>query len=362
MEKYELVKDIGSGNFGVARLMRNKETKELVAMKYIERGRKIDENVAREIINHRSLRHPNIIRFKEVVLTHTHLGIVMEYAAGGELFDRICNAGRFSEAEARYFFQQLISGVNYCHYMQICHRDLKLENTLLDGSPAPRLKICDFGYSKSSLLHSRPKSTVGTPAYIAPEVLSRREYDGKLADVWSCGVTLYVMLVGAYPFEDQEDAKNFRKTIDRIMAVQYKIPDYVHISQDCRHLLSRIFVANPARRITIREIKNHPWFLKNLSRELTESAQAVYYQRNNASFSLQSEDEIMKIVGEARKAPASSKSIGPFGWGAEEDDEGKEELYVDEEEEEEEDEEEEEEDEYDKRVKEVYASGEYQIT
>ncbi|KAG2300768.1 hypothetical protein Bca52824_037240 [Brassica carinata] len=78
---------------------------------------------------------------------------------------------------------------------QICHRDLKLENTLLDGSPAPLLKICDFGYSKSSILHSRPKSTVGTPAYIAPEVLSRREYDGKHADVWSCGVTLYVMLV-----------------------------------------------------------------------------------------------------------------------------------------------------------------------
>ncbi|KAI7728901.1 hypothetical protein M8C21_012295 [Ambrosia artemisiifolia] len=216
MDKYELVKDIGSGNFGVARLMRNKVTKELVAMKYIERGHKIDENVAREIINHRSLRHPNIIRFREVVLTPTHLAIVMEYAAGGELFERICNAGRFSEDEARYFFQQLISGVHYCHFMQICHRDLKLENTLLDGSPAPRLKICDFGYSKT-------------------------------ADVWSCGVTLYVMLVGAYPFEDQEDPKNFRKTIQRIMAVQYKIPDYVHISQDCKHLLSRIFVPNALR-------------------------------------------------------------------------------------------------------------------
>ncbi|KAA0036906.1 serine/threonine-protein kinase SRK2A [Cucumis melo var. makuwa] len=278
MDKYEVVKDLGAGNFGVARLLRHKDTKELVAMKYIERGHKIDENVAREIINHRSLRHPNIIRFKEVVLTPTHLAIVMEYAAGGELFERICNAGRFSEDEARYFFQQLISGVNYCHSMvkpyadcdrllcsvhfnnkvhygyliyftlqQICHRDLKLENTLLDGSTAPRLKICDFGYSKSSLLHSRPKSTVGTPAYIAPEVLSRREYDGKMADVWSCGVTLYVMLVGAYPFEDQEDPKNFRKTIQRIMSVQYKIPDYVHISQDCRHLLSRIFVPNPSR-------------------------------------------------------------------------------------------------------------------
>ncbi|KAH1072307.1 hypothetical protein J1N35_024635 [Gossypium stocksii] len=386
MDKYELVKDIGSGNFGVARLMRNKETKELVAMKYIDRGQKIDENVAREIINHRSLRHPNIIRFKEVVLTPTHLAIVMEYAAGGELFERICNAGRFSEDEARYFFQQLISGVSYCHAMvtkidfpiycmnlklhilviflyftsfdfqQICHRDLKLENTLLDGSPAPRLKICDFGYSKSSLLHSRPKSTVGTPAYIAPEVLSRREYDGKMADVWSCGVTLYVMLVGAYPFEDQEDPKNFRKTISRIMSVQYKIPDYVHISQDCRHLLSRIFVASPSRRISIKDIKSHPWFLKNLPRELTEAAQAAYYRKENPTFSLQSVDEIMKIVEEAKVAPRVSRSIGGFGWGGEEDGDAKEEDA------EEEVEEEDEEDEYEKTVKEVHASGEIHVS
>ncbi|KAI4367420.1 hypothetical protein MLD38_023159 [Melastoma candidum] len=352
MEKYELVKDIGSGNFGVARLMRNKQTKELVAMKYIERGQKIDENVAREIINHRSLCHPNIIRFKEVILTPTHLAIVMEYAAGGELFERICNAGRFSEDEARYFFQQLISGVNFCHSMQICHRDLKLENTLLDGSPAPRLKICDFGYSKSSLLHSRPKSTVGTPAYIAPEVLSRREYDGKLADVWSCGVTLYVMLVGAYPFEDQEDPKNFRKTINVTnhgRSVQN--PEYVHISQDCRHLLSRIFVANPLRRITIREIKGHPWFLKNLPRELTEAAQAKYYRKENPCFSLQSIEEIMKIVEEARKLPPASGSVGHFGWGGDEEGDVKEEEV-----------DEEEEDEYEKSVKEAQASGEFHVS
>jgi serine/threonine-protein kinase SRK2 len=128
--------------------------------------------------------------------------------------------------------------------------------------------LIDLICTQSSLLHSRPKSTVGTPAYIAPEVLSRREYDGKHADVWSCGVTLYVMLVGAYPFEDPKDPKNFRKTISvqnqitppplpltlshlhhtvlqRIVSVQYKIPEYVHVSQNCRHLLSRIFVANP---------------------------------------------------------------------------------------------------------------------
>ncbi|KAJ9670155.1 hypothetical protein PVL29_026605 [Vitis rotundifolia] len=223
----------------------------------------------------------------------------MEYAAGGELFGRICNAGRFSEDEARYFFQQLISGVSYCHSMQICHRDLKLENTLLDGSPAPRLKICDFGYSKSSVLHSQPKSTVGTPAYIAPEVLSRKEYDGKIADVWSCGVTLYVMLVGAYPFEDPDDPRNFRKTIARILSVHYSIPDYVRVSMECKHLLSRIFVANPDKRITIPEIQNHPWFIRNLPIEFMQGGEASA-QTDYVNDPAQSVDEIVKIIQEAR--------------------------------------------------------------
>ncbi|KAK7373009.1 hypothetical protein VNO80_06403 [Phaseolus coccineus] len=299
MERYEILKDIGSGNFAVAKLVRDNCTNELFAVKFIERGQKIDEHVQREIMNHRSLKHPNIIRFKEVLLTPTHLAIVMEYASGGELFERICNAGRFSEDEARFFFQQLISGVSYCHSMQICHRDLKLENTLLDGSTAPRVKICDFGYSKSSVLHSQPKSTVGTPAYIAPEVLTRKEYDGKIADVWSCGVTLYVMLVGAYPFEDPADPRNFKKTIGKILSVQYSVPDYVRVSLECRHLLSQIFVASPEKRITIPEIKNHPWFLRNLPIELMESGSWQINDVNNPS---QSVEEVLSIVQEARKS------------------------------------------------------------
>ncbi|XP_076912002.1 serine/threonine-protein kinase SAPK1-like isoform X1 [Bidens hawaiensis] len=300
MERYEMVKEIGSGNFGVAKLVKDKGTNELFAVKFIERGQKIDEHVEREILNHRSLRHPNIIRFKEVLLTPTHLAIVMEYAAGGELFQRICNAGKFSENEARFFFQQLISGVSYCHSMEICHRDLKLENTLLDESIAPRVKICDFGYSKSSVLHSQPKSAVGTPAYIAPEVLSRKEYDGKLADVWSCGVTLYVMLVGEYPFGDPDDPKNFRTTICRILSAQYVIPDSVEISLECKHLLYRIFVANPEKRITIQEIQMHPWFLKNLPIDLTEGASSHSTSSNYAS---QNADEILTIIQEARTRP-----------------------------------------------------------
>ncbi|KAK3024537.1 hypothetical protein RJ639_043729 [Escallonia herrerae] len=342
-DRYELVRDIGSGNFGVARLMRDRQSNELVAVKYIERGEKIEENVQREIINHRSLRHPNIVRFKEVILTPTHLAIVMEYASGGELFERICNAGRFSEDEvltqcmlllifsivsavglnvhllwlvlqARFFFQQLISGVSYCHDMQVCHRDLKLENTLLDGSPAPRLKICDFGYSKSSVLHSQPKSTVGTPAYIAPEVLLKKEYDGKVADVWSCGVTLYVMLVGAYPFEDPDEPKNFRKTIHRILNVQYSIPDYVHISLECRHLIKRIFEADPAKRISIPEITNHEWFQKNLPADLMQKTTMNQYEEPDQP--MQSIDEIMQIITEATIPAAGTNILNQYLTGS----------------------------------------------
>ncbi|KAL9253130.1 Serine/threonine-protein kinase SAPK1-like protein [Drosera capensis] len=317
MERYEIIKELGAGNFGVAKLAREKSSGELYAIKYIERGIRIDEHVQREIINQRSLKHPNIIAFKEVFLTPTHLAIVMEYAAGGELFERICIAGRFSEDEARYFFQQLISGVSYCHSMEICHRDLKLENTLLDGSSEPHLKICDFGYSKAKIfsflfslvLHSQPKSTVGTPAYIAPEVLSRKEYDGKIADVWSCGVTLYVMLIGAYPFEDPDDPRNFKKTIGRILSASYSIPDYIRVSHDCRRLLSQIFVANPEKRITIEEIKLHPWFLKNL---LGGSMGCYHIQtsKTNASVnSSQSLEEICAIIQEAH-TPGQGPKIG----------------------------------------------------
>nr|KAJ0199815.1 hypothetical protein LSAT_V11C600337600 [Lactuca sativa] len=315
MERYELVKEIGSGNFGVAKLVRDKMTRELFAVKFIERGQK-------------------------VLLTQTHLAIVMEYATGGELFERICNAGKFSENEAsfftnhrilellqillpfllkkyvffsltyqaRFFFQQLISGVSYCHSMEVCHRDLKLENTLLDGSAAPRVKICDFGYSKSSVLHSQPKSAVGTPAYIAPEVLSRKEYDGKLADVWSCGVTLYVMLVGAYPFGDPDDPRNFRTTVCRILSVQYAIPDTVEISLECKHLLYRIFVANPEKRITIPEIQMHPWFLKNLPTDLMIGGSS---HNGNSNDTYQSVEEILSVIQEARTHPGMLSDGSP---------------------------------------------------
>ncbi|CAN1183004.1 Serine/threonine-protein kinase SAPK1 [Linum perenne] len=296
MERYEEVKDIGSGNFGFAKLVRDKWSGELFAVKYIERGNKIDEHVQREIMNHRSLKHPNIIRFKEVLLTASHLAIVMEYAAGGELFERICSAGRFSEDEGRYFFQQLISGVSYCHSMQICHRDLKLENTLLDASPSPRLKICDFGYSKAI-------SSVTFPA----EIHSRNTglYRAR-------GVVKERIRRQGYPFEDPDDPRNFRKTIQRILSVHYSIPDYVRVSKECKHLLSRIFVADPEKRISIPEIRKHPWFLKNLAAEFDVGVEKVEHDDIiiDGSCCKQTMEEVAAIIQEARKGGNGNKLLG----------------------------------------------------
>jgi serine/threonine-protein kinase SRK2 len=114
----------------------------------------------------------------------------MEYAAGGDMFQYVKARGGLDEGDARWFFQQLLIGIDYCHRMGVVNRDVKLENTLLDGGALPLVNICDFGYSKNEK-DSLPKSSVGTPGYTAPEVLSNaRTYDGCAADVWSSGVML----------------------------------------------------------------------------------------------------------------------------------------------------------------------------
>ncbi|XP_050945305.1 serine/threonine-protein kinase SRK2B-like isoform X2 [Cucumis melo] len=269
MEKYEFIKELGAGSFGVANLCRDKKRGELVAIKFIERGPTIDENVEREIVNHRLLPHPNVIYFKEVFLTPTHLGLVMEYASGGELFEKIRNQRRpFTEDE------------------QKCNS--------VGSNSASQSKINNnFGFYK---FHSKPNTNVGSATYTAPEVLRGGEYDGKMADVWSCAVALYVMLVAAYPFDDSEDSENSGKTIKRIMSGDYKIPDHIHLSEGCQHLLSRMLIPDPSMRISIKKITTHSWFSNNLQSKQTEPT----LELDNPNFSHQSVKEIRNIVIEAR--------------------------------------------------------------
>lgn len=228
------------------------------------------------------------------------------------MFEYVVRKGGLKESEARWFFQQLIVGVDYLHRMGVASRDIKLENTLLDGSPRPLLKICDFGYSKHEKFQSAPGSRVGTPAYLAPEVIMTTKgqtYDGKVADIWSCGVMLYVMMVGAYPFErpeDKADAQKLQKMIQRILKVEYQFPPHVRASGDLRDLLSKILVPDPSKRIAIAEIQSHPWYLKDLPPGVAEMNDNLPTVPRPG---VQSAEEIAAVMREAQAPPEAAA-----GW------------------------------------------------
>lgn len=202
------------------------------------------------------VRHPYIVRLHEVLASRTKIYIILEFVTGGELFDKIAQQGKLHENESRKYFQQLIDAVDYCHSKGVFHRDLKPENLLLDSGG--NLKVSDFGLSALSeqgvgLLHT----TCGTPNYLAPEVLSHQGYDGSAADIWSCGVILYVLMAGFLPFDEIDLPTLYRK----INAAEFSYPSW--FSGDAKSLISRMLDSNPETRICIEEIKSHPWFSQN---------------------------------------------------------------------------------------------------
>jgi len=181
--------------------------------------------------------------------------MVLEYA-GGELFEYIVTHGRLHEPQARKFFQQIVCAVEYCHRHKIVHRDLKPENLLLDDNF--NVKIADFGLSNIMTDGNFLKTSCGSPNYAAPEVISGKLYAGPEVDVWSCGVILYVLLVGRLPFDDEYIPTLFKK----IAAGNYHMPNY--LSQGATSLIRKMLSVNPVHRITIAEIRQDPWFTKDL--------------------------------------------------------------------------------------------------
>ncbi|GMP30635.1 hypothetical protein CsSME_00005210 [Camellia sinensis var. sinensis] len=213
LRNYKLGKTLGIGSFGKVKIAEHALTRHKVAIKILNR-RKIknmdmEEKVRREIKILRLFMHPHIIRLYEVIETPTDIYVVMEYVKSGELFDYIVEKGRLQEDEARNFFQQIISGVEYCHRNMVVHRDLKPENLLLDSKC--NVKIADFGLSNIMRDGHFLKTSCGSPNYAAPEVISGKLYAGPEVDVWSCGVILYALLCGTLPFDDENIPNLFKK-------------------------------------------------------------------------------------------------------------------------------------------------------
>ncbi|KAL0368872.1 UNVERIFIED_CONTAM: CBL-interacting serine/threonine-protein kinase [Sesamum calycinum] len=230
--KYEVGRTIGEGTFAKVKFAQNTETGESVAMKVLDRStiikHKMVDQIKREISIMKRVRHPYVVRLHEVIASRTKIYIILEFITGGELFDKIVHHGRLSESESRRYFQQLIDGVIIA----------TPENLLLDSQG--NLKISDFGLSALpaegvSLL----RTTCGTPNYVAPEVLSHKGYNGALADIWSCGVILYVLMAGYLPFDEIDLTTLYGK----IENAEFSCPSWFPVG--ARSLIHRILDPNP---------------------------------------------------------------------------------------------------------------------
>lgn len=265
LNQYQFVKNIGEGSFGKVKLARHRVTKQEVAMKVINRRKLISRDLAgrieREIQYLQLLRHPHIIKLYTVITTKTDIYMVLEYVPM-ELFDYIVKHGRLGEAKARKLFQQIICAVEYCHRHKIVHRDLKPENLLLDKNM--NVKIADFGLSNIMTDGNFLKTSCGSPNYAAPEVIGGKLYAGPEVDVWSCGVILYVFLVGRLPFDDEFIPTLFKK----IQAGSFHIPSQT--PPGAADLIKRCLMVHPVQRIQIPDIRQHEWFIKDLPAYLRE--------------------------------------------------------------------------------------------
>ncbi|KFQ14626.1 Serine/threonine-protein kinase SIK2, partial [Leptosomus discolor] len=236
-----------------------------VAIKIIDKSQ-LDavnlEKIYREVQIMKMLDHPHIIKLyqshvqflrQQVMETKSMLYLVTEFAKNGEIFDYLASHGRLSESEARRKFWQILSAVEYCHGRKIVHRDLKAENLLLDNNM--NIKIADFGFGNFYKSGEPLTTWCGSPPYAAPEVFEGQQYEGPQLDIWSMGVVLYVLVCGALPF----DGPTLPILRQRVLEGRFRIPYFM--SEECEHLIRRMLVLDPSKRLTIAQIKEHKWML-----------------------------------------------------------------------------------------------------
>ncbi|XP_012288696.1 serine/threonine-protein kinase grp [Orussus abietinus] len=257
---------LGEGAYGEVKLVINKTTREAVAMKMIDLVKHPDArlSVRKETVIHRMLSNPNIIQYFGQRSELTMEYIFLEYASGGELFDRIEPDVGMPTWEAQKYFKQLISAVEYLHGRGVAHRDLKPENLLLDEND--NLKVTDFGLATIYRLQGKERcldKRCGTLPYVAPEVLTR-PYHAEPADIWSCGIVLVALLAGELPW-DQSSAECPEYVAWREGKYASLTP-WKKLKDSSLALIGRILVHLPSSRYTITDIKQHPWFLKKLQK------------------------------------------------------------------------------------------------
>ncbi|GLT88409.1 hypothetical protein SLE2022_064360 [Rubroshorea leprosula] len=260
-EYYNLGKKLGHGQFGTTFLCVEKGTGKEYACKSIAKRKLITaddvDDVKREIqIMHHLAGHPNVISIRAAYEDSVAVHVVMELCSGGELFDRIIKRGHYSERKAAGLTRTIVGVIEACHSMGVMHRDLKPENFLFvneeEDSP---LKAIDFGLSIFFKPGDIFSDVVGSPYYVAPEVL--KKHYGQEADVWSAGVILYILLTGVPPFWGETEQEIF----DEVLRGQldFKSDPWPKISESAKDLVRKMLVRDPRKRISAHEVLCHPW-------------------------------------------------------------------------------------------------------
>lgn len=255
---YLLQNVLGKGQTGIVKLGVHTITTKKVAVKIVDKS-KIQQSVLakveREITIMKLIEHHNVLQLYDVYESKKNLFLVLEYVGGGELFEYLVQRQRLHATEARKFFRQIISAITYCHEYAICHRDLKPENLLLDEKH--NIKIADFGMASVQVADDFLETSCGSPHYACPEVVRGIRYDGMKADIWSCGVILYALIVGCLPFDDD----NLRVLLEKVKKGTFTVPSFV--PNDCEDLIRHMIVVEPEKRYSLAEIQKHSFFTRD---------------------------------------------------------------------------------------------------
>jgi len=315
--RYQRLRVLGQGAQSTVVLAQERATGQKVAIKLISRGWPSNQTkyVLREVLIHQELtcsRHPHIVEFKEVFLTPSHLGVVMEAVEGEDLQSFLVNTGgRVSEALARFLFQQLVLALDFCHRKGKVSRNIKLANTLLALAPGqlPLVKLSDFGFSKDTMRHSAAQSQVGAALFAAPEVVhnfSKSSYNAAMADVWSCGIVLFVLLYGRHPFLRPEDARlseqqQMLALFSRTAAGSFVLSgeDAGLITPACADLLGGMLQPDPAKRVAVVQVMSHPWFKQGLPEGATMMNDLILSEHHHTP-GKQSPQELAALVKAAQ--------------------------------------------------------------
>ena len=289
---YKIGRSVGHGAFGKVNIGLHVLSGHIVAIKSFNKSKQLfsRSKINYEIKLMKKLRgNKNIVKLFEYVETDKYNCIIMENVPGGNLLSLIRKRTKLPENTSRYIFKQIIEAIKYIHSQGIAHRDIKPDNILIDLNNT--IKICDFGVGKEIRPGQLIRDTCGTPAFVAPEILSDTPYDPFLTDIWSSGVVLYAMLSGFFPFIGNNDYE-LHKSI-----TSGKFAEIEGISNECSDLLHRILEVDPVKRITINEILGHKWLMnENISYDmLFTNAEKIIFSKLNLDYRNSKKEDLLEL-------------------------------------------------------------------